>query len=441
MRDALLLRGRVEAWLAAAALVPAAAGCGDRPARPVPAPSGSDESEGADAAQKSEHADEKVPEKGTASEPAPATPAPKGPNARFEKIQGDPPFVDGYNPEEATCPSGNWCGAPEAVAKVALPHVDDVMGCAGRISGSIGRKNGIDGPAFDGLSKIASMQGSFNEGRTRRRRADGDGAVCCYHWFEYCSGRPLMDGGAMISAASRPGRGWRTPMTQDRAAPNTEALDPSMRARLADEWEKDALAEHASVAAFNRLSLELMALAAPHDLLMACQQAALDEVDHARRCFALASAYRGTPLEPGPLRPVPVRTLDFPTLVREAFREGCVGETVAALVAERAAAACEDPAVNRDLERIAQDEARHAAFAWSVVRWALQVGGSEAREALRAVLDETADPAHTGAEPAPSTARGLLAHGRLGPRDIAAAHRDALRLIVRPLGEDLLATV
>ena len=64
------------------------------------------------------------------------------------------------------------------------------------------------------------------------------------------------------------------------------------------------------------------------------------------------------------------------------FREGCVGETVAALEAREALDHATDPEVRAALERIAADEQRHAELAWRVVSWGL------ARDArLRPLLD------------------------------------------------------
>ena len=47
--------------------------------------------------------------------------------------------------------------------------------------------------------------------------------------------------------------------------------------RLAAEWSRDALAEHASIASFARFSLQLMAVGAPSALLADAQRAASDE--------------------------------------------------------------------------------------------------------------------------------------------------------------------
>jgi hypothetical protein len=47
--------------------------------------------------------------------------------------------------------------------------------------------------------------------------------------------------------------------------------------------------------------LELLALGAPAELVEKAHVAALDEIEHARICFALASAYGGERYGPGPL--------------------------------------------------------------------------------------------------------------------------------------------
>jgi hypothetical protein len=48
--------------------------------------------------------------------------------------------------------------------------------------------------------------------------------------------------------------------------------------------------EHASVAAFARFTLDLLALGAPADLVQSAQQALGDEIAHAELCFGLAGA-------------------------------------------------------------------------------------------------------------------------------------------------------
>lgn len=220
----------------------------------------------------------------------------------------------------------------------------------------------------------------------------------------------------------------------------TPALDPPapLRAALAAAWLEDARSEHASVASFARATLELLALAAPPALVAACQRAGLDEVEHARVCFALAAGYAGAARGPGPLPAVAPRPADLVRLACDTFVEGCVGETTAALAAARAARRCADPAVAAALARISDDEADHAALAWATVAWAAGRGGEPVRAALRALADRLhADVLAAAAPPADPDADLLARHGRL---DLAARHaceRDAWAQLIAPAVDEL----
>jgi hypothetical protein len=119
-----------------------------------------------------------------------------------------------------------------------------------------------------------------------------------------------------------------------------------------------------------------------------------------------------------------------------------VGETVAALVAERAAAASGDPVVARELARIAQDEGRHAALAWRTVSWLLESVAPRRRAAigqsLRAAARALAPVADASTRPDPQSAALALA-GRLDAAAIGAARLDAWRDVIAPTLEALLA--
>ena len=121
--------------------------------------------------------------------------------------------------------------------------------------------------------------------------------------------------------------------------------------------------EHASVASFARLTLYLVALGAPLDLVEASSRAQLDEVRHAR----LRGGESFPPLDITGAIGTPVR---FSDLARSTAMEGCIGETLAAarLCAAALATTGEE---RRVLEGIAEDEARHAALAWQILRWVL----------------------------------------------------------------------
>jgi hypothetical protein len=211
--------------------------------------------------------------------------------------------------------------------------------------------------------------------------------------------------------------------------PALAALPAETRARLAAVWTEVGRMEHASIASFANLALRLLAAGAPPALIAATHRAALDEVEHARVSFALASSYAGAPVGPGAF--AGAAQLDagggLEALALETFVDGCVGETVAAAEAGWAAGEARDPAVADALRRIAEDETRHAELAWAIVAWCVRTEPS-LREPLRAALDvaRAASPA------APAQADGLRAHGVLSSHDLARLRADVIRDVVEP---------
>jgi hypothetical protein len=128
--------------------------------------------------------------------------------------------------------------------------------------------------------------------------------------------------------------------------------------------------EHASIAAFARFTLQLLAMGAPADFIEASNAAQVDETRHARDAFSLASVYSGRSVGPDRLSlDGALEEMTWEAIFEATVREGCIGETRAALDAKWAAAQCRDPVVRGVLERIASDELRHAALAWRVAAW------------------------------------------------------------------------
>ncbi|MCB9744526.1 MAG: hypothetical protein H6741_10890 [Alphaproteobacteria bacterium] len=213
-----------------------------------------------------------------------------------------------------------------------------------------------------------------------------------------------------------------------------DALDPALRERLAQRWATAALDEHASIASFSRFSLHLQAVGAPPELLVGAHKAALDELEHARLCFTLASVYAGEPLSPAPLDLSGdlLGPLTLPAITAAAVLEGCVGETVAALEAATAAQGAEARAVREALQTIAGDEARHAQLAWRFVQWALAEGDPEVEAAARQAFQHAlgADP---GPEPAPGPEdAALAAHGKLSEAARYRVRREAAQAVLPP---------
>lgn len=224
-------------------------------------------------------------------------------------------------------------------------------------------------------------EGHLDEELTTARRKTTAG-ICCYKApRRLCGGgRPLRADDGPVVAPSVRRDDWMSHSLCDGAVTADEAL--------AAQWLVDAAAEHASVASFARASLQLLALGAPSELVAAVHSAALDEIAHARTCFALA-ARRGAPTSgPGPLA---VDRAQFATsldvFVRDTFLDGCVAETAAAIDVRRRAG--EGDAFERAaLLGIADDEDRHAELAWRMLAWAIRTGGAEARIALEAAVRE-----------------------------------------------------
>lgn len=265
--------------------------------------------------------------------------------------------------------------------------------------------------------------------------------LCCRLWegtSQCCDGRPFLVGDELRTAAIVRRADW-----QGGERPAIDRLGAAERAALAAAWQADGLMEHASIASFARFVLHLMALGAPSSLVAAAQQAMADEVEHARRCFALAGAYAGHPVGPGPL--AIDGALRGPLSLRDAavaaVLEGCVGETLAAHQASTAAELASDPVVRRVLADIAEDEARHAELAWRFVAWALAQGDAEVRAAVASALAgaRPGAPSEDAERPAPIAAAVWRAHGRLSPREQARTLARGYREIIAPCARVLLA--
>jgi hypothetical protein len=193
-----------------------------------------------------------------------------------------------------------------------------------------------------------------------------------------------------------------------------------------DDHEGSALGRHfaraahleaASVPAFRRLRAELRRHGAPPRLLDACARAARDEIRHARSAAHLASRFGAA--RP-PVRLAPAQPRSLMALAVENAREGCVGESFAALLATFQAASAADEEVRAHLRAVAADETRHAELAWEIDAWLrtrlparerAHLAAVRADELARiaAVLDAPLDPElqHAVGLPGPAAARAL----------------------------------
>ena len=264
---------------------------------------------------------------------------------------------------------------------------------------------------------------------------------CCYTALlrrKYWSGRPYVadaDENPLVAPLDD-ADGW----TDSDIDPDTSALNEEECARLAAFWGQEAAAEHASVASFGRFALELLALGAPSDLVAGAHQAAVEEIRHAKLCFALARAYAGRDVGPGPFplgSGVPLRGHD--ALVGATIIEGCINETIASLVARERLLHCRDTSVRHVLAAIAEDEAGHAEFAWRCLEWLLERGEASSYDIARAALATAPlGDSHADGPAEATTTEALAAHGFLASRRIDAVAGLALREVVEPNGRALL---
>jgi hypothetical protein len=248
-------------------------------------------------------------------------------------------------------------------------------------------------------------------------------------------GRPfLVDAQALTAPAARRDD-WRALQ----AAPRS--VSPELAARLASYWIEIGRLEHASVAAFAQFVLQLLAVAAPPELVLAAQQALADEVEHARLAFGLASLYSGTGVGPGPLASTGAgAATSLPELLDAVIREACLGETLAAFEAREAAERAEDPAVQAALRKIAGDEQRHAELGWRFVQWALTGADPQARARAQATFAAALAEARHGAarDAAAAGTPELHAHGVIDAPLRAQIWTRGLAEVIEPCAAALL---
>jgi hypothetical protein len=262
--------------------------------------------------------------------------------------------------------------------------------------------------------------------------------ACCYVVWGHCPiGRPWIVEGRARRAALGDAGDWASPIALDLAG-----IDAETRAALADAWASEALSEHASVASFARFTMQLLALGAPSALVEASIRAGLDEVRHARACFALASTYAGSPVGPGPLdvRGGLDEPLDLDSIALSLAAEGCIAETVSAILLAAARDRARHPGVRAALAAIVEDEVEHVLLAWEALAWMCRRGHGLARVA--AVFREAEQHVGFGAITELAGSPKLMReHGYLSVDERRAIATRALADVVAPAARELFASL
>ncbi len=265
-------------------------------------------------------------------------------------------------------------------------------------------------------------------------------------------GRPLRLRGRVLHPELRAGSDWTR---GDR--PDVTSLDAPTRAALEALWLHDAQKEHASVPALARVSWLLAAVGAPADLVEAVHVAVLEEIEHARLCFALAAGYGGRSHTVEPMPELLVGGLDLggDPLVRiavESLNDGCLLEDFNADVARVCAGVCRDAVVLGVLEKITREERSHAELSWRLLDFALERGGVRVERAIEkalAGLERTARPTAASRVNRELSAHAdeiaMRAHGRLADAEWGALWNERLaetrRRVEAMLGRERAAAV
>jgi hypothetical protein len=270
-------------------------------------------------------------------------------------------------------------------------------------------------------------------GMGKRCMSDATGVHHCREHYCYNVGRPFWVKGRLRAAEPARRIDWGSEAFPSFAS----ELSAGDRTALASYFTRAALMEHASIAAFARFALELLHLGAPLELVSGAQRAMGEELEHARLCFALASRYAGKDVGPGPLSVAGcLDQLSLEAAVRSAVREGCVGETVAAVQAAEALEHARDEEVRAVLARIQRDEFDHARLAFLFVRWALEVDPTLADPVLEE-LRACAPPSSWTEDPMAAEQR-RAEHGLLPDAHLAAIASRVHAEMVSTLLSDLV---
>jgi len=242
-------------------------------------------------------------------------------------------------------------------------------------------------------------------------------------------GRPLTVEGQTQAAKSTSRADWGNSMVLD-----VDIVDPLIRSIARNHYVEMAAMEHASVASFARFSLQLMAFGAPAELLVEAHRAALDEIEHARVAYRLATLFGSTSVGPDKL---PAAVAAIPTgiveFVEALVEGGCVGETLGAAEAREAAQAATSVVLTDALGKIAADEEKHATLAWRTLQWAIRTHGEPAMDAARRALAR----AMVTYSKVPNAPVGAETLGVLCGKTLGQSRRRVLASVVEPCARAL----
>ncbi len=185
------------------------------------------------------------------------------------------------------------------------------------------------------------------------------------------------------------------------------------------EWSRRVEAEYRSAAHTQELTLWLIQLGAPRELIEDGLRIVQDELDHAElsaKVFALAGGTRLATLVRSELRlPTGGGSLERDVL-RVCIETFCLGETVAVPLFQAMRQKATVPAVCETLERVLRDEVRHRQFGWDLLEYMLDTipeAKGAAVEFIGPLLDRLKKRYGVGSEGAVPPSDAELAWGLL----------------------------
>jgi len=266
----------------------------------------------------------------------------------------------GEGPDATVLPGTpcNWAAGPRAKCDWTLTFTGDPTKCAGFAgTGTLAQCLAVCGLAETGQAPdFCSVYGA--DGGPQTLECQANTGAC----------QPVIPPG---NGGRRPG--YFAALGFSAAAPGRE---------VGAHFARVACMEAGSVEAFRWLRDELRAHGAPARLIDAVRRAVRDEIRHVRQTSALARRFGEEPIAPHASVSRPVRPLVDMAL--ENAVEGCIRETYSALECAWQAEVAQDPVVRAVMTRIARDEMRHLALAWSVHAWVMGRLDSAERARIRA---------------------------------------------------------
>lgn len=160
--------------------------------------------------------------------------------------------------------------------------------------------------------------------------------------------------------------------------PQDDLPDDTVR----NEWLRRVEAEYRSGAHAHHLTLWLLQLGAPPELINMGLRIVSDELVHAELSDEVHRAAGGSAAPTLPRESLALHRHPSDALEHDVLRVGvemfCLGETVAVRLFSRLRDTELEPVVDKALERILRDEVFHRDFGWALLDWLLQTAMADA---------------------------------------------------------------